>query len=147
MQVHSSEGWSSPAAALLANETPHGEDEARSRCARAASTRQRRGASFGFQRMRQPLDRGEAERALMLAVLVDAARCLAGQVSPIAERRKIAARTRQWVRCREVDWLFSFESICHCLDLDPGRLRALLLCSRATAQLIADRLGEYLEAR
>jgi len=70
-------------------------------------------------------------RALMRAVLQDAILCLQGEAPAVAadERQRRAAEAYRWVRSRDVGWLFSFESICHVLNLDANCLRRRLLSS------------------
>lgn len=67
-------------------------------------------------------------RALMLAVLEDAIHCadlLVQERRP--ERRQLRHRARLWIRSRDRDWLFSFESICDALQIDARRLRRRIL--------------------
>src|SRR5262245_10172069 len=52
-------------------------------------------------------------RALMLAVLEDAVRCI--EDGPRRRRyriRRLAAEAEAWVRCEQRDWPFSFVNIC-----------------------------------
>ncbi len=65
-------------------------------------------------------------RALMLAVLEDAIRCL--QVRGRRGRRD-AAEAAAWIRSRDLGWPCSFERVCTALDIHPGRLRTALLAS------------------
>ncbi len=70
-------------------------------------------------------------RALMIAILEDAAMCIERARGRRHWRtRRLAAEAETWVRsdCRE--WLFSFASICDVLGFDPDALRIRLL-SRA----------------
>jgi hypothetical protein len=73
-------------------------------------------------------------RALMRAILQDAVLCLNGYGTEVksGQRARAAAQAFRWIASRDVTWIFSFESICHVLDIDPGFLRARLL--RAAAQ-------------
>jgi hypothetical protein len=67
-------------------------------------------------------------RALMLAILEDATRCIErGRRRRHPRTRQLAAEAETWVRsdCRE--WLFSFASICDVLGVDPDALRVRLL--------------------
>jgi hypothetical protein len=67
-------------------------------------------------------------RALMLAILEDAARCIErGRRRRHPRTRQLAAEAETWVRsdCRE--WLFSFATICDVLGIDPDALRVRLL--------------------
>ena len=120
-------GWSSPPAAQLPRDA---QEETRSRRtdrsdARCLSQRPYQGIGNAHQ---FPAG-AEAERALMRAILVDAIRCLAGEVSPLAERAQLAAQARLWVRNRDERWPFSFENVCAALDLQTSLLRTLLLAS------------------
>lgn len=62
----------------------------------------------------------EGERALMLAVLTDAIRCLDGHGR---EGQLLKAEARCWLASRDQRWPFSFERICDVLDLDPETIR------------------------
>jgi hypothetical protein len=109
----------------------------------------RRGAPPGTTRHRLGVGktsarprRGEPERALMLAVLTDAIRCLAGEVQPISERAQLAAKARRWVRDRDLSEPFSFENVCLALTLEPDGVRSRLLGSPAALKAIHGRLIE-----
>jgi hypothetical protein len=66
-------------------------------------------------------------RALILAILEDAVRCIErGR----RRRRKIdrqRAEAEAWVRCDNQEWPFSFVSICDVLGIDADALRLRLL--------------------
>jgi hypothetical protein len=64
------------------------------------------------------------ERALMLAVLEDAIRCLQ---APGPRARRAAVEAAEWIRSVDLEWPFSFENLCAALELDAGRLRTALL--------------------
>ena len=69
----------------------------------------------------------QGERLLMLAVLEDALDCYRrchGSRDPAT--RLLFDETRAWVESRDRDTLFSFESICEALDIDPDYLRRRL---------------------
>jgi hypothetical protein len=68
------------------------------------------------------------EKALLLAVLEDAIRCL-----DTCTRSQIrAARdAERWVRADDHAWPFSFVNICAHLDIDVGCMRRALLARRA----------------
>ena len=69
----------------------------------------------------------QGERLLMLAVLEDALDCYRKcRRSRDAATRLLFDETRAWVESREHDTLFSFESICEALDIDPDYLRRRL---------------------
>ena len=71
--------------------------------------------------------RGQGERALMRAVLVDAIECLTADVRRSAARAQHATEARAWVATRDDQWPFSFDNICLALDLDAERIRRRLL--------------------
>jgi hypothetical protein len=64
------------------------------------------------------------ERALMLAVLEDAIRCLE---SP---RGRLAREALDWILANDDDWPFSFVRISEALGIDPRRLRAAITTRR-----------------
>ena len=66
-------------------------------------------------------------KGLMLAILEDAVYCLADVSSSCAKRRMEARKAESWIRETGDDWLFSFDSICRVLDLEPEDLRYRLL--------------------
>ena len=69
----------------------------------------------------------QGERLLMLAVLEDALDCYRKcRRSRDAATRLLFDETRAWVESRDHDRLFSFESICEALDIDPDYLRRRL---------------------
>jgi len=72
-------------------------------------------------------ERLDGETRLMLAVLEDAIRCftVAARSTRRADQRALD-EVKEWVSiCGDRD-LFSFDSICHALELDPQRLRGRL---------------------
>jgi hypothetical protein len=74
-----------------------------------------------------PIGRASGERALVLAVLVDAIRCLTGSARLGRNRAQIILETREWVVSEDRQWPFSFENVCDALDLDAATLRTRLL--------------------
>lgn len=70
-----------------------------------------------------PPARAAGERALMCAVLADAAACLSGWRRHPAP----AAEARRWIESTDRDWPFSFENLCESLGLCVNRLRGCLL--------------------
>jgi DNA-binding NarL/FixJ family response regulator len=71
---------------------------------------------------------GKSERALMRAVLVDAIQCLTGNVGgPSRRRARLSQQAREWIAEEDATWPFSFQNICHGLDLEPDRVRARVL--------------------
>jgi hypothetical protein len=76
-------------------------------------------------------------RGLMLAILEDAIWCASEIASPSAAKRMEAHQAEAWISSRDTSWLFSFESICAALDLEPETLRrriATALSEIATAR-------------
>jgi hypothetical protein len=72
--------------------------------------------------------RAEAERSLLHALLVDAMRCLFGEVGgPPAKRARFAAEAHAWIASRDDAEPFAFENVCAWLELPAGRLRTYLL--------------------
>src|SRR5215470_3402691 len=81
-------------------------------------------------------------RALMLAILEDAQRCLErGRRRRHGQLRELAAETEAWVRSDSREWLFSFASICDVLaiDVDAARRRLLSNVTRAGSPAAATR--------
>src|SRR6058998_3226020 len=69
----------------------------------------------------------QGERLLMLAVLEDAIDCYRRyRRSRDPATRLLFDETRAWVESRDHDTLFSFESLCEALDIDPDYLRRRL---------------------
>src|SRR5262245_52942971 len=67
-------------------------------------------------------------RALMLAVLEDAVRCIVeGRGRPSFPARRLAADAIAWIRCNRRDWPFSFVNVCDVLGFDADELRKRLL--------------------
>ena len=64
------------------------------------------------------------ERALMLAILEDAIRCL-------EHRGALSDEAEAWILSNADDWPCTFVNVCTALDLDPIALRAGLLAVRA----------------
>jgi hypothetical protein len=69
-------------------------------------------------------------RALMLAVLGDAVRCIEeGRSRRHFRARRLAAEAEAWVRCERREWPFSFVNICEVLGFDVDAMRAHFLTS------------------
>jgi hypothetical protein len=64
------------------------------------------------------------EKALMLAVLEDAIRCLDRRSRSGA---RLAREAEAWIRANDTRWPFSFVNVCAHLEIDASRLRAALL--------------------
>ena len=128
-QAHTAEGWhASPATIVQRESAEHTPPGAGAALQRERRTRFR--TVRGIAGVHLFPARSESERALMRAVLVDAIRCVLGEVSPLTERDYLAAEARRWIRSRDEYWPFSFENICAGLDLQAERLRRLLLGPR-----------------
>jgi hypothetical protein len=86
----------------------------------------------------EPLPRlaDSGARALMRAILRDAILCLKGCAAGVRreDRTRLAEQARCWICSRDITWIFSFESICHVLDIDPGFVRRLLFDGRSTSR-------------
>ena len=73
-------------------------------------------------------------RALMLAVLEDAVRCIdEGRMCRRFHTRRLAAEAEAWVHCDRGDWPFSFVNICEVIGFDVDAVRARLLTSQRGA--------------
>jgi len=69
-------------------------------------------------------------RALMLAVLKDAVRCIeGGRWRGHRRASRLATEAEAWVRCERREWPCSFVNICEVLGFDVDTLRAHLLTS------------------
>ena len=67
-------------------------------------------------------------RALMLAVLEDAVRCIEnGRWQRRFRARRLAAEAEAWVRSDRADWPFSFLNVCEALGIDVDAIRSRLL--------------------
>jgi len=73
-------------------------------------------------------------RALMLAVLEDAVRCIEqGRRRRSFRARRPAVEAEAWVRCNRRDWPFSFVNICDVLGFDADAFRQRLLTTENDA--------------
>src|ERR1700733_12825170 len=72
-------------------------------------------------------------RRLMLAVLTDALDCLSGRAIDArgSAKRQEACRAAEWVALDSNRDLFSFNSVCDTLGIDPDALREALKSWRA----------------
>jgi hypothetical protein len=89
---------------------------------------------------------GGPERALMRAMLQDAVLCLIGEAAPAKERVRLAADARYWVESHSREWIFSFESVCEALDINPEYARRALL-RMADRRAAAEAAGQGDEAK
>jgi hypothetical protein len=79
------------------------------------------------------------ERALMLAVLEDAIRCLQEhRRGARAEPRRLAREAEAWIRS-DAEHPFSFVDVCDTLDIPVRELRAALLAWRVRPLAVAQR--------
>ncbi len=67
------------------------------------------------------------EKRLMFAVLIDAVRCLEMGLTGPASRKRTLAEVEWWLFRARGDQLFSFDSVCEALEIDPDHLRRGLL--------------------
>jgi hypothetical protein len=66
----------------------------------------------------------EAERRLMLAILEDAVSCYQKYAGATGVRaRRLFREADEWFQEEDVNWVFSFESICAVLDFEPTYFR------------------------
>ena len=66
----------------------------------------------------------EAERRLMLAILEDAVACYQKYAGATGVRaRRLFREADAWFQEEDVNWVFSFESICTVLDFEPTYFR------------------------
>ena len=66
----------------------------------------------------------EAEKRLMFAVLTDAVECFQKYHGGQTRRARVLfTEAAEWIDSRDSSWPFSFEQICHALDLKPSYLR------------------------
>jgi hypothetical protein len=79
------------------------------------------------------------EKALLLAVLEDAIRCLDHRSrSP----GRLAREAEAWIRANDQRWPFSFVNVCVHLGIDADRLRTVLL-SRVAARRAGGAAAKY----
>jgi len=68
------------------------------------------------------------EKALMLAVLEDAIRCFQEYFRTTRARpRMLSRQAERWIRTRDWNWPFSFNTVCDALGIDPDCMRDTLL--------------------
>src|SRR5260370_32563761 len=67
------------------------------------------------------------ERRLMFVVLIDAVRCLEMGLTGPASRKRTLAEVEWWLFRARSDQLFSFDSVCAALEIDPDHLKRGLL--------------------
>ena len=70
----------------------------------------------------------EPEKRLMLAILEDAVACFQRYIFARDGRlKKMFREAEEWVMEEKSDWIFSFDSICEVLGMDPRYVRAGLV--------------------
>ena len=70
----------------------------------------------------------EPEKKLMLAVLEDAINCFQDNLmARSVSGKKLFEEAEAWILEQDGQWLFSFESICNVLNINPGYVRRGLL--------------------
>lgn len=70
----------------------------------------------------------EPEKTLMLAILEDGVRCFQDNVlARDGKGKKLLNEAEEWFLETNSDWIFSFESVCEVLGLDPRYVRQGLL--------------------
>ncbi len=66
----------------------------------------------------------ERERRLVLAILEEAVRCYQRYAFATNRRgRRLFGEIVEWLDERDAPWIFSFENICHALDIDAEHIR------------------------
>jgi hypothetical protein len=84
-----------------------------------------------FQSLRSK-GRFDGERRLMIAVLEDAVNCFMKQLHATDPKaRQVFLDAEEWIVTEDPAWFFSFDNVCHTLDLDPEYVREGLLKWRA----------------
>lgn len=84
-----------------------------------------------FQSLRSK-GRFDGERRLMIAVLEDAVNCFMKQLHATDPKaRQLFLDAEEWITAEDPAWFFSFDNVCHALDLDPEYLREGLFKWRA----------------
>jgi hypothetical protein len=70
----------------------------------------------------------EPEKRLMLALLEDAINCYQDNMnSRSSKKKRLFEETEQWILEAGGDWIFSFDSVCETLGLNPAYVRQGLL--------------------
>jgi len=83
-----------------------------------------------------------AECRLMLAILQDALATFESGLRPVGPTDHQEFRdVVEWIRNRDSDWPFSFESICECLQMNSEAVRTELIQLRRKAAAHPHRLG------
>jgi hypothetical protein len=70
----------------------------------------------------------EPEKRLMLAILEDGIHCYLDNLGASDVKRKQSfEEATAWIAEKDGDWIFSFDSVCHALELNPEYVRQGLL--------------------
>lgn len=70
----------------------------------------------------------EPEKRLLLAILEDAINCYQDNlISRSVKKKRLFEETEQWILDADADWIFSFDSVCEALGLNPEYVRQGLL--------------------
>ena len=70
----------------------------------------------------------EPEKRLILALLEDAINCYQDHMnSRSSKKKRLFEETEQWILEAGGDWIFSFDSVCETLGLNPAYVRQGLL--------------------
>ncbi len=94
----------------------------------------RTGSSFDGQ-VHEPELAASPTNRLMLAVLEEALVTFkTGLCSTGVLRRRHSREVDRWIACKDGDGLFSFESVCSSLNIDPGYVREGLARLRSAAR-------------
>jgi hypothetical protein len=76
-----------------------------------------------YDHSQRPLEQ-DPNRKLMLAVLDNALECLQKHLLSRSRRgKRLYREAEEWIKDETGAWMFSFENVCQCLDLDPGYMR------------------------
>ena len=85
----------------------------------------------------------EPEKRLLLALLQDAVNSYRDNLfSRNRKKRRLFAETEEWILAVDGDWIFSFDSVCEALGLNPAYVRHGLLRWKERSQKTA----HYVEA-
>lgn len=66
----------------------------------------------------------EPEKRLMLAILRDAITCCQDNLfTRSIKKKRLLEETEKWIATVDGDWIFSFDSVCEALGLNPAYVR------------------------
>jgi hypothetical protein len=69
----------------------------------------------------------EPEKRLMLAILEDGIYCYFDNLHAVGKKKRLFEDAEAWIVASDDDWVFSFESVCDALGLNPEYVRQGLL--------------------